>query len=126
VWAIDDVGLWDEPLIGAGVEEIMDNGVPDGDGNGEPAFRRGDVNADGTTNIADAISLLSHLFGSEPVPECKDAADANDDGQLNIADAIATLGHLFGGAGDLPDPFLTCGEDPTDDALDCLVFPPCE
>jgi hypothetical protein len=93
--------------------------------NGQPMFKRGEVNADGTLNIADAIALLGHLFGSAPVPPCQDASDANDDGNVNIADAIAILGHLFGGAGPLPEPFLTCAVDPTADTIDCAAFPPC-
>ena len=87
-------------------------------------FRRGDVNSDGTLNIADAIALLSHLFGGAAPPLCPDAADANDDGQLNIADAITILSHLFAGAGDLPPPFGVCGPDPTEDTLPACAYPP--
>jgi hypothetical protein len=82
-----------------------------------PTFKRGEVNADGQVNIADAIALLGHLFASQPAPVCRDAADANDDGTLNIADAIKILGHLFAQAGPLPAPFGACGPDPTPDAL---------
>jgi len=89
-------------------------------------FQRGDVNADGGTNIADAIALLGHLFGGAPQPGCPDAADGNDDGRMNIADAIAILGYLFGGAGDLPTPSGACGPDPTEDTLPPCSFPPCE
>ncbi len=92
---------------------------------GEPRFMRGDSNADGTVNIADAIYVLGFLFGGEEPPPCRDAGDANDDGAINIADAIATLGHLFGGEGNLPAPFGVCGTDPTGDGLDCQSFPPC-
>ena len=88
-------------------------------------FVRGDVNADGATNIADAISLLSHLFAGAASPPCAKAADANDDGLLNIADAITILSHLFASAGDLPPPFGACGLDPTEDTLPCEAFPPC-
>ena len=57
------------------------------------------------------------------MPLCLDAADANDDGAVNIADAVSILGHLFGGEEPLPDPFLACGPDPTDDSLTCDTFP---
>ena len=90
-----------------------------------PLFKRGDVNADGDVNIADAIFVLTRLFGGGGEPACVGAADANDDGEINIADAVAVLGHLFGGAGPLPDPFGACGTDPTDDSLDCRDYPPC-
>jgi len=89
----------------------------------EEIFRRGDSNADGSLNIADAVALLGHLFGGDPPPVCPDAADSNDDGNLNIADAIAILSHLFGGAGDLPPPFAACGPDPTEDSLGQCAYP---
>jgi hypothetical protein len=122
--SIDDIGLWDEALDVAAIVDVMENGVAGG-GIVVPRFRRGDVNADAGVNIADAISILGHLFGGNPAPACRDAADANDDGQLNIADAIAILGHLFGGTGPLSAPFGVCGEDPKLDALECVSFPPC-
>jgi len=91
-----------------------------------PQFVRGDSNASGGIDIADAIYTLSYLFGGGELPPCMDAADANDDGGVDIGDAISTLAHLFGGAGDLPPPFPACGEDPTEDPLDCESFAPCE
>ncbi len=90
-------------------------------------FVRGDTNADGACNIADAIFLLGHLFAQAPAPSCSDAGDANDDGKLDIADAIKVLAHLFAQAGPLPEPFESCGVDPApEDSLDCRSFPPCE
>jgi hypothetical protein len=89
-------------------------------------FIRGDTNGDSNLDIADAISILSFLFAAGPAPSCEDAADANDDGAVDIADAIAVLSHLFGGAGDLPEPFGECGEDPTEDELGCNSYRPCE
>ncbi len=100
----------------------------------EPAgtrFVRGDANADGKIDIADAICVLGYLFDlpSNPckakVRDCLDAADANDDGGIDIADAIKVLGHLFAQGGPLPDPFGECGLDPTEDELGCETFPPC-
>ena len=88
-------------------------------------FVRGDGNADGAVDIADAIAVLSYLFSEATALVCPDASDANDDGQVDIADAIAVLGHLFAGAGPLPAPFGGCGDDPTPDELDCPGFPPC-
>lgn len=57
----------------------------------------GDVNADKSLNIADAISLLGYLFAQKAAPACAKSADANDDNALNIADAISILGYLFSG-----------------------------
>jgi hypothetical protein len=93
-------------------------------GSAAGAFNRGDANADGTVNIADAIFALGYLFGGGPAPVCMDTADANDDGAANIADAVTILGHLFGGAGPLKPPFRACGPDPTADTLPACNFPP--
>ena len=60
------------------------------------AIHTGDVNMDGTVNIADAIALLSYLFGGADPLACMKGADANDDDTLNIADAIRILSYLFG------------------------------
>lgn len=89
-----------------------------------PNFIRGDVSADGSVDISDAISLLSYIFSSGPRPPCLDSADANDDGGTNIGDAITILSVLFAGAPPFPPP-TTCGPDPTPDFLDCASFPPC-
>ncbi|HAK96408.1 MAG TPA: hypothetical protein DCM87_15810, partial [Planctomycetes bacterium] len=93
--------------------------------------KRGDTNADGRLNIADAICALGYLFGGPADPcktgvrNCMDSADANDDGKVDVADAIKILGHLFTQTGPLPPPFETCGIDETDDALGCDIFAAC-
>lgn len=56
----------------------------------------GDVNNDGGVNLADAISLLTHLFVTKGLP-CLKSADANDDGKLDLADAISILTYQFQG-----------------------------
>ncbi|MGE3165413.1 MAG: hypothetical protein AB7O52_10950 [Planctomycetota bacterium] len=98
----------------------------------DPGFRRGDCNADGAFNIADAVFALSTLFppqGGPPAIQCNDACDSNDDGQLNIADAVAALAELFpgpSGPSPLPPPGSSaCGVDPTSDALDCVNYTNC-
>lgn len=83
------------------------------------AFRRGELNGDGNTNIADAVFLLAYLFNDGLTPGCLDAADTNDDGGVNISDAVTLLAVLFSGAAPLPEPVGSCGQDPTDDALEC-------
>jgi len=98
-----------------------------------PSFERGNCNADGTFNIADAIFLLGALFpppGGGSAPICPAACDGNDDGVVNIADAVFLLSVLFppvGGGGVVPPPTV-CGPDPTVPAagpLPCPSFPPC-
>ncbi len=92
-------------------------------------FRRGDANADGRLNVADAVSILQRLFVpgvTNPIDGCMDVGDANDDGRFNIADAITVLGSLFAFAGPLPPPADACGADPTEDGLSCETFTGCQ
>lgn len=92
----------------------------------EAEFRRGDVNADGTIDVTDAIGLLEYFFLGAHAPECSKAADADDNGRLNLGDAVSILLHLFGGAASLPEPFGDCGGDPSPDDLPCESFGGCE
>ncbi len=127
VWEANHV-RFDNVLLG--VDELPSCGGAAG-----TRFLRGDTNADGRHNIADAICLLGFLFGSEDdpckqgIPRCRDTADANNDGKIDIADAIKILGYLFTSAttGPLPEPFTACGLDPAEpaDSLDCAAYAPC-
>ena len=91
-----------------------------------PTFGRGDCNADGSFNIADAIFLLAALFSGGQAGTCTDSCDSNDDGSVNIADAIFALAALFSGGASPASPSPgTCGEDPTADSIDCASFAPC-
>jgi hypothetical protein len=85
-------------------------------------FRRGDVDANGTPEITDAVRLLGFLFLGEARPPCLDAGDADDTGELDISDPMFILSHLFLGGPAPPAPGPTdCGSDPTADNLpECL------
>ncbi len=90
--------------------------VPD-----QPDFIRGDANIDNLVNIADSVFMLAFLFTSGP-SFCLDAQDANDDGVTDIADPVYFLAFLFT-MGAAPDsPFPDCGQDPTDDLLECAMY----
>ncbi|MFN0058673.1 MAG: hypothetical protein ACKVX7_09485 [Planctomycetota bacterium] len=91
-----------------------------------PPFVRADVNADGSFNIADPVSLLTQLFvPGTKASDCADSVDANDDGALDIADAIFMLSALFAGGPSPASPHPTCGDDGTTDGLDCVEFAAC-
>ena len=96
---------------------------------GGAEFKRGDANADGKLDIADAVKVLSYLFGGGDggAIGCLEAGDANDDNKIDIADAVKILGHLFAQTGPLPEPFGACGPDPTpgEPPLGCETFAPC-
>ncbi|MBN1441546.1 MAG: lamin tail domain-containing protein [Planctomycetes bacterium] len=89
------------------------------------AFRRGDVNADGGTDLTDAISALMFLFLGGAAPPCLKAADVDDNGALEISDPIGLLQYLFSFGGAPRSPFPDCGSDSTPDALSCDAFAPC-
>ncbi len=114
---------------GAGMLRTLVRPTP-GTANAEPAlppeahFVRGDANADGRIDIADAVFALDFLFAHGTEPTCLDGADANDDGRLNLSDATLLLRRVFSAGRPLPSP-AACGADPTDDTLRCERFAPC-
>ena len=55
----------------------------------EPTKLKGDVNGDGTVNIADLVLVASNLGETG-----QNAADVNGDGQVNIADLVLVAGAL--------------------------------
>lgn len=85
-------------------------------------FLRGDANGNGRVfGILDALFLLEWAFAGGPEPDCFDAADADDNGSISaILDAKFVLEYsfIFGPTPPAPGPD-TCGEDPTDDSLEC-------
>ncbi len=94
---------------------------------GGTTFRRGDSNADGGFNVADALYTLNWLFDRGLEPPCFDSADANDDGEINLADPVGALEWLFSDRPAPPPPHADCGFDPTGgDEFECESFPPCE
>ncbi|HAK94292.1 MAG TPA: hypothetical protein DCM87_04650 [Planctomycetes bacterium] len=88
-------------------------------------FARGDVNADGKRDVADAVSVLQFLFSGGQTPLCLKAADTNDSGRVNVADAIYLLSFIFAHGARPPAPFPGCGIDLTLDELPCESFLPC-
>jgi hypothetical protein len=86
----------------------------------EENFSRGDADGNGKINISDAVNIIQIVLGNVAIRyNCRDALDANDDGMVNITDAIPVLGWIFMRGDRLPEPFLACGLDTTDDALTC-------
>lgn len=64
-------------------------------------FILGDVNGDGSLNIADLTALIDRLMagttGGEGQPASLGASDVNQDQQLNIADVTALIDLMLGG-----------------------------
>jgi len=80
-------------------------------------FVRGDVDADGSVDLSDAVSALSYLFLGGPPPRGPDAADVYDLGTLDISAPIPLIGFLFLGGEPPAAPYPEPGEDPTADTL---------
>jgi hypothetical protein len=92
---------------------------------GPPVFLRGDADSDGARAMTDAIVILEFLFQSAPAPDCLSSADSNDDGDVDISDAVFLLLRLFAGGAEIPPPADTCGVDPTEDTLTCVLPSTC-
>ncbi len=88
----------------------------------QPVFIRGDVNSDGSFDIADSVLTLSHLFLAEPI-DCLRSADSNSDQSLDVADAVYSLSALFGLGSAIDGPHPACGEAAS--ALSCVSSPNC-
>ncbi len=87
-------------------------------------FLRSDCNADGASNLADAVCALGYLFQATP-NGCVDAIDSNDDGVADISDPVYLLSYQFASGPVPPTPFSICGIDATADALGCGLFLAC-
>lgn len=83
-------------------------------------FTRGDANADGVYDVADAVRILEYLFALAPV-SCRAALDTNDDESVNVADVVTTLITLFESGAPPPAPYPNCGSDPTGGTIDCVL-----
>jgi hypothetical protein len=81
------------------------------------AFLRGDPDASGEVDLADAQSVLDYLWTSGPPARgCAgavdlDSADVNDNEWITIADFLA-LRSALAGSGEVPPPAADCGLDP--------------
>ena len=62
------------------------------------ASLRGDVNGDGTVNIADVTALIDYLLSGNASGVNVAAADCNQDNSVNIADVTALIDYLLAGS----------------------------
>jgi hypothetical protein len=57
----------------------------------------GDVDSDGSINIADAVYLIRYIFAGGPAPVFGETADSDCDQRLNIADVVYLINYIFNG-----------------------------
>lgn len=94
--------------------------IPSGAPGAEVTYRRGDCNLDGSFDVGDVITLVTHLFSSGPTPDCRASCDFNGDESLDVGDAIYAAAYLFGSGSPPPEPFVNCLT--AQGALDCVDF----
>ena len=89
----------------------------------ESPFQRGDCNSDGVTfPLTDAIFLFRWAFAGGESPACDDAADVDDNDEIEpLLDGLALLRWAFNNGDEPADPGPEeCGDDPTEDDLNCM------
>lgn len=69
------------------------------------AFICGDADGNALINIADAVYLVSYIFGGGSPPDPLLAGDADCNAIVNIADAVYLISYIFGGG---PAPCEAC------------------
>lgn len=85
------------------------------------------MNGDRRVNLADAVSLLHHLFVATSPLDCPDAGDLDDSGAIQITDPVYLLNYAFGEDGRPPvAPFPDCGVDGVPDSLSACGGRICE
>lgn len=111
-----DAGDTDYALLQGPTDIDGHSRVCDGDGDGYAAvdvgvdeyvllsYLCGDVNADGTVDVSDAVYIISYIFAGGPAPLPLEAGDVNNDQAVDISDAVYLIQYIFGGG---PAP---CGE----------------
>ena len=63
----------------------------------EPVGLRGDVDGDGSVNIADVTALIDYLLSGDATGVNLDMADCDLDGEINIADVTSLIDYLLSG-----------------------------
>ncbi|MDH4033076.1 MAG: PKD domain-containing protein, partial [candidate division Zixibacteria bacterium] len=74
--------------------------------------RSGDLNLDGSVDIADLLYMVDFMFRGGPAPEIVDAADVNGDCAIDIGDLTFFVEYFFGG-GDKPAAPCSQSSQPT-------------
>ena len=89
------------------------------------AFVRGDINQNGSGNVADAVVLLRRMFGIDLQGNCLATWDTDGEGGLDLSDVILLLRWLFAGGVEPAAPFPTCGVGADPLALPCEMHDYC-
>lgn len=55
----------------------------------------GDINADGTVNVTDAVNLMNYIFTDGHVPEPMERAELNCDNEISVSDIVYLINYIF-------------------------------
>ena len=61
------------------------------------SYTLGDVNADGSINVADFMAVANHILGDTPEGFVEKAADINEDNTINVADFMGVANLILNG-----------------------------
>ena len=103
---------------------VLENGqLILGDLVGVGPFARGDVDANRSLQLTDAISIFNFLFLGGRAPGCRAAADTDGDALINLTDGVYLLNFLFlgGTAPPAPHPACALSNSAGDRTLGCEV-----
>jgi hypothetical protein len=90
-----------------------------------PAFRRGDSNGDGESDLSDAVHVLTWLFVGGGAPDCLDASNVDGSDAIDLSDAVYLLNYLFLSGQEPPAPGpIACGQA-AKPLLGCASYPSC-
>ena len=79
---------------------------------------------DGVEDLTDAMAILMHLFGGQPIP-CRQSADANGDGKIDLLDPLGLLAFLYLDGSPPTAPFPACGTGADPTGLGCEEYAAC-
>lgn len=62
-----------------------------------PAYICGDADGNQSVSIADAVYIITYIFGGGPAPVPLESGEVNCDGNVSISDAVYLINYIFGG-----------------------------
>jgi aminopeptidase YwaD len=65
--------------------------------NAPPSFKCGDADGSGVVNLADAVFMISYIFGGGAAPDPLLAADCDCNGRIDISDPVYLIAYIYGG-----------------------------
>ena len=78
----------------------------------EVEFLRGDINGDGTVDVADPVVLIEFLFQDGDAPDCLATGDTDGDDDFGgFSDLLFLLSAVFLEGTVIPEPNPDCGLD---------------